>query len=411
MTTTSNTAVSRGRRVLEHLCETIGPRWAGTAAEHAAAEFLAEELRDLGLQVTKTPVRYIGWEPLDGSFLHVWAPERLDVPICPYYYSAPTRASPVSGWFQAAGRAVMGLYEGRDVDADGPPAAPGGPEKFAIIGPREEVVGYVVCGGLEIPRPGGFTQYADPVVLAGKVLTDRIALWKVAGTPVGARLHVAARYRPDAVSYNVIGELPGESSRCLILGAHYDSLYHTPGAFDNGSGVMALIEAAGALAGRRLPLTVRFCLFGAEELDFQGSRHYVLSLKERGELAQVAAMVNLDAVGNPAGERRRFHNFRVTDDALGGLVEKALQQFRIAERYGWEDVLSPFPWRRVLYSRGSDYCFFAQEGVPAISCGANGAIHGHTPEDTIENMDPEVSALKGQMAAWMVEQLAARLAP
>ncbi|MBM3459115.1 MAG: Zn-dependent exopeptidase M28 [Armatimonadetes bacterium] len=394
----------RARRVLHRLCDEIGPRWAGSAAEQRAGEYLAEELRDLGLAVSLSRVRYIGWEPLGEPELQIREPETLAVPSCPHYFSAPTDGT-VQGRLVPAGRAVLVLNEGRDADDTGPPHPARGPEKLALVDDAGEPRGFVVLGSLDTPRPGGTTQFAEPVVLAGRALTERWPAWCAAGRTVRASLRLPARYRPDAWSYNVVGELSGRPDQLVIVGAHYDSLYNSPGAFDNGSGVTALMAAAEGLVRKPPEATVRFCLFGAEELDFQGSRHYVLGLKERGELPRVTAMVNLDAVGNPAAEREKHHNVRVTHGALEEVVTAALAEFRIPERYGWEAVLSPFPWRKVLFSRGSDYCFFAQEGVPAISCGANASLHGHSPADTIANMDPDVSVLKGEMAAWMVRQL------
>lgn len=271
-----------------------------------------------------------------------------------------------------------------------------------------ELLATVVATAAEEPRPGGFTQFTEPVIQVGRAARERLAGWRAAGTEVRARLRLPARYNPEAYSYNVIATLPGSvhPERVLVIGAHYDSVYNTVGGFDNGSGVMALVDAAEQMARRPLPVTVRFCAFGAEEFDFLGSRHYVLSLKERGELPRIAAMINLDAIGNPKEERERHHNFRVTDDRMRAVVEGALAQFRVPERFGWTDILSPFPWRQVLFSRGSDYCFFAQEGVPAISCGANAGPNGHTPLDTITNMDTEVVLLKSELIQWIAAQLA-----
>ena len=108
---------------------------------------------------------------------------------------------------------------------------------------------------------------------------------------------------------------------------------------------MALVDAAEQMAKRPLPVAVRFCAFGAEEFDFLGSRHYVLSLKERGELGQVVAMINLDAIGNRKEEKEGYHNFRVTDDTLRSVVEAAIDHFgesACAERRERDAVLDSF---------------------------------------------------------------------
>jgi aminopeptidase YwaD len=399
---------SAGWRALRHLCDEIGVRWAGTEGEHRAAAYLADQFRAFGLEVATPKVRYIGWEPLGEPEFTLLAPEEIAFPACPYYFAAPTPGI-VEGRLEYVGTALLGINEGRDIGISGPPAAPaGGPDRYVLLDASGEPIASVVATGAEEPRPGGFTQFTEPVVQVGRSARERLAAWRATGVEVRARLRLPTRYNTAAYSYNVIATLPGtvHPERVLVIGAHYDSVYNTVGGFDNGSGVMALVDAAEQMVRRPLPVTVRFCAFGAEEFDFLGSRHYVLSLKERGELPRIVAMINLDAVGNPKEERARHHNFRVTDDRLRGAVERALSHFQVAERFGWTDILSPFPWRQVLFSRGSDYCFFAQEGVPAISCGANAGPHGHTPLDTIANMDPEVVIFKSEVIQWIAGQLA-----
>src|ERR1035437_3277480 len=59
-----------------------------------------------------------------------------------------------------------------------------------------------------------------------------------------------------ALSYveNVLGRIPGTNNNgSFILTAHYDSVYSGPGAGDDGSGVITMLETARALmAGPRL---------------------------------------------------------------------------------------------------------------------------------------------------------------
>ncbi len=65
----------------------------------------------------------------------------------------------------------------------------------------------------------------------------------------------------------------------LVLGAHYDSVAGTPGADDNGSGVVALLELARRLSGPPPgPLEVRCVWFDAEEPGLIGSGAFVAAL-------------------------------------------------------------------------------------------------------------------------------------
>jgi hypothetical protein len=79
--------------------------------------------------------------------------------------------------------------------------------------------------------------------------------------------------------FNVIGDLPGTELpyEYVIVGGHLDSTAHGDGATDNGTGVAAIMEAARLLveSGAQPRRTIRFILFGGEEVGMVGSRAYV----------------------------------------------------------------------------------------------------------------------------------------
>ncbi len=79
--------------------------------------------------------------------------------------------------------------------------------------------------------------------------------------------------------FNVVADIEGttKADEYVILGGHLDSTPHGAGATDNGTGVAAVMEAARILAAAEAaPLrTIRFILFGAEEIGLVGSNSYV----------------------------------------------------------------------------------------------------------------------------------------
>lgn len=96
-------------------------------------------------------------------------------------------------------------------------------------------------------------------------------------------------------SANVIAEKRGDSKRVLIVGAHYDSVDAGRGTDDNASGVAVLCEVAARVREVRTPYTIRFILFGGEELGELGSGYYVDHLSP-AEKRNIVAMINLDSV-------------------------------------------------------------------------------------------------------------------
>jgi Zn-dependent M28 family amino/carboxypeptidase len=90
---------------------------------------------------------------------------------------------------------------------------------------------------------------------------------------------VLARWFPEATGANVLATKHGVYSDDIVLvGAHHDTLPETPGADDNGAGLVALCELARMLATRRLRHTLVLAAFDFEEVGFHGARAFVRSL-------------------------------------------------------------------------------------------------------------------------------------
>lgn len=102
--------------------------------------------------------------------------------------------------------------------------------------------------------------------------------------------------------YNIEAEVKGtsEGKGIIVIGAHYDTAWGTPGADDNASGVAGLLELSRLTSEKPLPLTVRFVAFALEEPPFfrtrnMGSYVYAEGLKNEG--ANVKGMVALEMLG------------------------------------------------------------------------------------------------------------------
>ncbi len=88
----------------------------------------------------------------------------------------------------------------------------------------------------------------------------------------------------------------------VVVGAHFDSTPHTPGADDNASAVAVMLEVARRLAAWRPAATVEFVGFNLEEIQQLippvyrvGSLAYVRRLKAEGR--RVAGALVLEMVG------------------------------------------------------------------------------------------------------------------
>jgi len=100
--------------------------------------------------------------------------------------------------------------------------------------------------------------------------------------------------------HNIETEIRGARPEIVVIGAHYDSVFGSPGANDNASGVAALLALARRFAGKPTGQTLRFVAFVNEEPFFfqteqMGSFVYASRCKARGD--QISGMISLETIG------------------------------------------------------------------------------------------------------------------
>ncbi len=109
-------------------------------------------------------------------------------------------------------------------------------------------------------------------------------------------------------SCNLCALIPGKSSNFIVAGAHLDTVKNSPGANDNGSSVVALLEAIRILQQSKLELNnpVLFCFWGSEELSTNGqkgigfgSRYF---LHNKGYEKVIQSLTNKDSSQGLAGK-------------------------------------------------------------------------------------------------------------
>jgi len=101
---------------------------------------------------------------------------------------------------------------------------------------------------------------------------------------------------------NLIAERRGldEPDQILEISAHFDTVAG-PGADDNGSGVVGVLELARIFSALETGGSVRFCLFACEEAGLLGSRHHVEQILASPE-REVIGLINLEMIGYSSTE-------------------------------------------------------------------------------------------------------------
>ncbi|KAH7389286.1 hypothetical protein DE146DRAFT_680185 [Phaeosphaeria sp. MPI-PUGE-AT-0046c] len=206
------------------------------------------------------------------------------------------------------------------------------------------------------------------------------------------------RYRQSSI----IARIPGKKEKTIVVGAHQDSINaaaggnrttaKAPGADDNGSGSMTILEAFRALllnetvANGQAEHTIEFHWYAAEEVGLLGSGNVFWSYIDEGR--DIAAMLNQDMTGYTAGYTS--HNMTPkfglvtdnTDISLTAFTRRLIEAYTDTEAgdtecgYACSDHVSA---TRVGYPSA-----FVFEGeMHAV----NDNPYVHSEEDTIEKLD------------------------
>jgi len=204
---------------------------------------------------------------------------------------------------------------------------------------------------------------------------------------------------------NVLAWLPGrDSSRVLVMGAHYDSCIcningndgtaDAPGADDDGSGTSAVIELARVVSKRfpqGLDATVVFALYAAEEQGLLGSTHLAQRLKDGGY--RIVAGMTDDIVGNVVAEDGTADSTSVriyaVDSIPSGGGELARYVWGLGQIYTPRFAVRP-TMRLDRLGRGGDHAPFHRLGAPALrfSERIENYKRQHLPTDGLAGVNP-----------------------
>ena len=193
----------------------------------------------------------------------------------------------------------------------------------------------------------------------------------------------------------------------LVVGAHYDSYLHAPGANDNGTGTAGVIELARLLADLRgrASARIRLVLFVNEEppyfkTEFMGSLVYARRLRQTGE--PVLGMLSLETLGFYSDEehsQRYPPPLSLLYPSTGNFVAfVGLTSSRafVRRTVGAFRALVPFPCvggTAPGFIPGidwSDHWSFEQVGIPALMVTDTAPFrypHYHSSADTPDKVD------------------------
>ncbi|MEE9443415.1 MAG: M28 family peptidase [candidate division Zixibacteria bacterium] len=132
--------------------------------------------------------------------------------------------------------------------------------------------------------------------------------------------------RDNVPAYNVMAYKIGTvyPDKHIVIGAHYDAVAGSPGADDNGSGTVGVIEFARILSNLDTYMTLVFVVFDSEESGLYGSHHYVNNAETQGE--DIVYMLNMDMIAHIDNDSfaKLFHGDQIAYSQLWGNLADSL---------------------------------------------------------------------------------------
>jgi Zn-dependent M28 family amino/carboxypeptidase len=407
-------------RQVAHLTENIGPRLSGSLQAKAAVDYVAAELRQLGLDVHLEEVRVPHWvrgaetaelteypaqaagttqkvvlsalggstsTPADGITTDVVVVNNFDELKALGHDKVAGKIvlfnEPFDKQKAAAGMAFLAYGEAVRYRGAGPKAA-------ADLGAVAALVRSVGSADFRLPHTGFSFPAGIP---AGGVTAEDADLIAHLSAQGKVRMHLTLTPQklPDETSYNVIADLKGSEhpEQFVVVSGHLDSWDLGTGAIDDGAGVVVAMEAAEILQKLHLhpKRTLRVIAWMDEEGGGGGSHAY--SKDYSAEFIHTVAAIESDSgAAHPLG-----FDVKMNPHAAE-LLRPALA---ILQSFG-ATALQPSS-----YPPGADIAAMSESGVPALGILQDGRTYfyyHHSAADTLDKIVP--SDLRENAAAMAV---------
>lgn len=405
---------------LAHLTENIGPRPSGSAQAKAAVEYVADELRKLGLDVHLEEVKVPHWvrgaETAELIEYSGQAPGTSQKIVLTALGGSP--ATPADGLtaevvvvnnfeeLKALGREKVAgkivfyneIFDKRksaggfafDAYGEAVRYRAAGPKAAADMGAAAALVRSVGDADFRLPHTGFTFPASIPYGAVTAEDADLIAHLAAQGR-VRMRLTLTPQKLPDATSYNVIGDLKGSEhpEQVVVVSGHLDSWDLGTGAIDDGAGVVIAMETAEIVQKLQLhpKRTLRVIAWMDEENGSSGSQQYTKD--HSGDFPNHVAAIESDSgAAHPLG-----FEVRMSPRAIQ-ILQPAMN---VLDSVGATVIQSS------SFAPGADIATMSDSGVPAFGIMQDGRTYfhyHHTAADTLDKIVP--SELRENAAAMAV---------
>ena len=261
------------RETLSKLCS-LGPRPVGSPAFDTGIRVIGGEMEKSLPSVSLDEFSFEKWELIGDPVLMVGG-RRLET--YPYHGSAGTPAQGVSG-------TVKTSETGYPYTLSDPATG----DVLAYIG--------VNPYGDAIPHNAFKNGKTSPLPIFGIGKYDRPCVDAAVASGETVFAHSQVRYTADVPSWSAVGTLPGRSQREIVMFAHADTVYPSPGANDNTASVIVMLMLAHVLSVKRHDYTITFVATSGEEYGYLGAKHYAETRRDAGTMKNIAYIMQFDSL-------------------------------------------------------------------------------------------------------------------
>jgi hypothetical protein len=274
-----------------------------------------------------------------------------------------------------------------------------GASRAAALGAVAVLVRSVTPLAMQQPHTGAllYDEQQPKIPAACISIEDALLLHRLqkAGAPLRIHLSMEAHLAPDAESADVVGDLPGSEhpEEVVVVGGHLDSWDVGQGAQDDGSGVMASLQAVALIKklGLRPRRTIRVVFWVNEENGSRGAAAYRAWIGD--QIRNHVAAIEMDGgAERPTGfGYATFIPVRGQTNKPPARNPDMQQSFALCEQIG--QLLKPIDAALVRPAGGGeDILPLTREGVPSfspINVNAHYFDWHHTVTDTLDKVDPQ----------------------
>jgi aminopeptidase YwaD len=188
------------------------------------------------------------------------------------------------------------------------------------------------------------------------------------------RLAIEAKRIP-ATACNVIARKNQSAPQKIVVSAHIDAYWSTPGALDNASGTVVLLLLAEMLQDYQGELGIEIIAFNGEDYYSAGGQMDYLRRYEQN-FTRIVAAINVDDVGYKQG-KNAYSLYECPDE----IKHKAQNIFG-----KYDGIMAGEPWYQ------GDHMIFVQKEKPAIAFTADKVVElmatiTHTSKDMPDIVD------------------------